>query len=92
MIRLGRQPLTILMRLGETQMFPMPKVNVLQTALVTLHYVFSFVDIFRPNTKRKKMSILRKMLHYIPSHYENNLSSKVAPHGPQGGLCGEILP
>lgn len=53
-IRLGRQPLTILMRLGETQMFPMPKVNLLQTALVTLHYVFSFVDIFRPNIKRKK--------------------------------------
>lgn len=53
-IRLGRQPLTILMRLGETQMFPMPKVNVLQTALVTLHYVFYFSGHFPPKHQKKK--------------------------------------
>lgn len=42
MIRLGRQPLTILMRLGETQMFPMPKVNVLQTAFIMCFLLWTF--------------------------------------------------
>ena len=51
-----------------------------------------FCGHFPPKHQKKKMSILRKMLHYTPSHYENNLSSKVAPHGPKGGLCGKILP